>query len=59
MSRKSNFNSYENDKKYDTNRAKWKVWSRGYSTHDIFSISPRSNVVADIGKNGIIGGVRL
>ena len=59
MIRKSNFNSYENDRKYDTDRARWRVWSRGYSTHDFYAAVPSGNILADVGKNGMVSGVRL
>ena len=59
MSGKSNFNSYDNDRKYDTDRARWRVWSRGYSTHDFYAAIPSGNILADVVKNGTICGVRL
>ena len=59
MSEKSNFNSYDNDRKYNTDRARWRVWSRSYSTHDFYAAVPSGNILADIGKNGMVSGVRL
>ena len=59
MSGKSNFNSYDNDIKYDTDRARWRVWSRGYSMHDFYAAMPSGNILADVVKNGTICGVRL
>ena len=59
MSGKSKFNFYDIDRKYDTDRARWRVWSRGYSTHDFYAAVLSGNILADIGKNGTICGVRL
>ena len=59
MSGKSNFNFYDIDRKYDTDRARCRVWSRGYSTHDFYAAVLSGNILADIGKNGTICGVRL
>ena len=50
---------YDNDRKYDTDRARWRVWSRGYSTHDLYAAVPSGNILADVVKNGTICGVRL
>ena len=59
MKSKSNFNSYENDKKYDAKRPKGRVWNRSYSMYDVLAVTPSDNLVADISKNGLISGVRL
>ena len=59
MNGKSNFNSYDNDKKYNTDRARGRVWSRGYSTHDFYAAMPSGNILADVVKNGMVSGVRL
>ena len=59
MSGKSNFNSYDNDRKYNADRARWMVWSRGYSTHDFYAVAQIGNILADVVKNGMVSGVRL
>ena len=59
MSRKSNFNSYDNDNRKYTSEVKQNVWKRSYSTHDFYAVVPSGNILADIGKNGTICGVRL
>ena len=59
MIRESNFNSYENDIRKYTNEVKQRVWKRSYSTHDFYAAMPSGNILADIGKNGMVSGVRL
>ena len=59
MSGKSNFNSYEKDARNYTNEVKQRVWKRSYSTHDFYTAALSGNVLADIGKNGTICGIRL
>ena len=59
MSGKSNFNSYDNDNRKYTSEVKQKVWKRSYSTHDFYASVPIGNILADIGKNGMVSGVRL
>ena len=59
MSGKSNFNSYDNDNRKYTSEVKQKVWKRSYSTHDFYAAALSGNILADIGKNGTICGVRL
>ena len=59
MSGKSNFNSYDNDNRKYTSEVKQKVWKRSYSTHDFYAAALSGNILADIGKNGMVSGVRL
>ena len=59
MNGKSNFNSYEKDARNYTNEVKQRVWKRSYSTHDFYTAALSGNVLADIGKNGAICGIRL
>ena len=59
MNGKSNFNSYDNDNRKYTSEVKQKVWKRSYSTHDFYAAVPSENILADIGKNGMVSGVRL
>ena len=59
MSRESNFNSYDNDNRKYTSEVKQKVWKRSYSTHDFYAAVPSGNILVDIGKNGMVSGVRL
>ena len=59
MSGKSNFNSYDNDNRKYTSEVRQNVWKRSYSTHDFYAAVPSENILADIGKNGMVSGVRL
>ena len=59
MSGKSNFNSLDNDNRKDTSEVKHNVWKRSYSTHDFYAAMPSGNILADIGKNGMVSGIRL
>ena len=59
MNGKSNFNSYDNDNCKYTSEVKRKVWKRSYSTHDFYAAALSGNILADIGKNGMVSGVRL
>ena len=59
MSGKSNFNSYDNDNRKYTSEVKQNVWKRSYSTHDFYAAALSGNILADIGKNGMVSGVRL
>ena len=59
MSRKSNFNSYDNDNRKYTSEVKQNVWKRSYSTHDFYAAMPSVNILADVVKNGMVSGVRL
>ena len=59
MSRESNFNSYDNDNRKYTSKVKQNVWKRSYSTHDFYAAALSGNILVDIGKNGMVSGVRL
>ena len=59
MSGKSNFNSYDNDNRKYTSEVKQNVWKRSYSTHDFYAAVSSGNILADIGKNGMVSGIRL
>ena len=59
MSGKSKFNFYDIDNRKYTSEVKQNVWKRSYSTHDFYAAALSGNILADIGKNGTICGVRL
>lgn len=59
MSGKSNFNTYEKSIYNHANVLSQEVLERSYSIHDFYMASTNLSLPISIGKNGMIGGVRL